>query len=209
MDCAKGIGIVCANKGDILDFEGVDNIDLPLPPLICIPTTAGSSADVSQFAIINDPVRRVKMAIISKMIVPDVALIDPITTTTMSPELTACTGMDALCHGIEAYVSTAHSPITDLHALQAIDLVNSNLLPALDDPQNIIVARSDDACQPGCRARIFQRQPWCDPCHGAQPRGVPRFPPWGMQCPSPLPMWSLSISRPLPTVIGGLPRPWG
>ena len=137
MDCAKGIGIICSNKGHILDFEGVDNVPLPLPPLICIPTTAGSSADVSQFAIITDPLRRVKMAIISKMIVPDVALIDPITTTTMSAELTACTAMDALCHGFEAYVSTAHSPITDLHALQAIDLVNSTLLPVLHDPQNI------------------------------------------------------------------------
>ena len=137
MDCAKGIGIVSANKGEILEFEGVDNVDLPLPPMICIPTTAGSSADVSQFAIITDALRRVKIAIISKMIVPDVALIDPVTTTSMSTELTAWTGMDALCHGIEAYVSTAHSPVTDLHALEAIALVTSNLLPTVDDPGNI------------------------------------------------------------------------
>lgn len=137
MDCAKGIGIVSANKGDILAFEGVDNVELPLPPLICIPTTAGSSADVSQFAIITDPLRRLKIAIVSKMIVPDVALIDPVPTTSMPPELTASTGMDALCHAIEAHVSTAHSPITDLHALQAISLITSNLLPALADPRNI------------------------------------------------------------------------
>ncbi|HYS43911.1 MAG TPA: alcohol dehydrogenase-like regulatory protein ErcA [Geobacteraceae bacterium] len=136
MDCAKGIGIVSANKGDILAFEGVDNVELPLPPLICIPTTAGSSADVSQFAIITDPLRRLKIAIVSKMIVPDVALIDPVPTTSMPPELTAFTGMDALCHAIEAHVSTAHSPITDLHALQAISLITSNLLPALADPRN-------------------------------------------------------------------------
>lgn len=136
IDCAKGIGIVSANKRDIREFEGVDKVDLSMPPLICIPTTAGSSADVSQFAIITDTERRVKYAIISKMIVPDVALIDPVTTTTMSRQLTADTAMDALCHAIEAFVSTAHSPITDLFALQAIRLVSSNLLPTLADPDN-------------------------------------------------------------------------
>ncbi|HZV82695.1 MAG TPA: iron-containing alcohol dehydrogenase, partial [Geobacteraceae bacterium] len=77
MDCAKGIGIVSANNGEIVDFEGVDRVEQSIPPLICIPTTAGSAADVSQFAIITDSVRLTKIAIISKMIVPDVALIDP------------------------------------------------------------------------------------------------------------------------------------
>lgn len=137
IDCAKGIGIVSANKKDILAFEGVDRVQLSTPPLICVPTTAGSSADVSQFAIITDERRRIKIAIISKMIVPDVALIDPVTTLTMPAELTACTGIDAFCHGIEAFVSTAHSPITDLHAMQAISLVSSNLLPTLEAPDNI------------------------------------------------------------------------
>lgn len=136
IDCAKGIGIVSANPKDILEFEGVDQVAFPTPPLICIPTTAGSSADVSQFAIITDNRLRVKIAIISKMIVPDVTLIDPVTTLTMSAELTAHTGLDALCHGIEAFVSTAHSPVTDLHALQAINLIASNLLPTLESPEN-------------------------------------------------------------------------
>jgi alcohol dehydrogenase len=137
IDCAKGIGIVSSNKGHILDFEGVDRVDLPTPPVICVPTTAGSSADVSQFAIITDVKHQVKIAIVSKMIVPDVALIDPVTTTSMPPELTACTGLDALCHSIEAFVSTAHSPITNLFALEAAGLVFANLLPALDNPSNI------------------------------------------------------------------------
>lgn len=66
IDCAKGIGIVVANGGCILEYEGIDKINSPLPPLVCIPTTAGSSADVSQFAIINDVSRKVKIAIISK-----------------------------------------------------------------------------------------------------------------------------------------------
>lgn len=136
IDCAKGIGIVSSNKGEILSFEGVDRVDIPTPPLICIPTTAGSAADVSQFAIITDPARRVKTAIISKMIVPDVALIDPVTTTSMPPDLTANTAMDALCHAFESFVSTANSPITNLFALDAIRLISSNLLPTMGAPDS-------------------------------------------------------------------------
>ncbi len=137
MDCAKGIGIAHANDADVLRFEGVDEVALPGPPLICVPTTAGSSADVSQFAIISDEARAVKVAIISKMVVPDVALIDPETTTTMPAELTAATGLDALVHAIEAYVSNASSPTTDLHALAAIPLLSRNLVNAIGDPGNL------------------------------------------------------------------------
>jgi alcohol dehydrogenase class IV len=94
-DCAKAIGIVATNNRHVLEFEGMDEVVVPGPPLICIPTTAGTSVDVSQFAIITDTARQVKIAIISKTVVPDVALIDPTTTVTMPAELTAATGMDA------------------------------------------------------------------------------------------------------------------
>jgi alcohol dehydrogenase len=137
MDCAKGIGIVTSNQAHILDFEGVDEVPFPAPPLICIPTTAGSSADVSQFAIIADTQRKVKIAIVSKTVVPDVALIDPATAVTMDRVLTAHTGMDALVHAIEAYVSNAQSPITDVHALEAVRLVTANLAYAIEQPRNI------------------------------------------------------------------------
>jgi alcohol dehydrogenase class IV len=137
MDCAKGIGIVVSNPGSILDYEGIDRIAAPMPPLICIPTTAGTSADVSQFTIITDRRKRTKIAIISKAVVPDVAIIDPQTLTTMDPYLTACTGMDALVHAVEAYVSNACSPLTDLHALQAIRLVGAHLLSSIADSQNL------------------------------------------------------------------------
>jgi len=129
MDCAKGIGIVVSDGRHILDFEGVDTIVNPPPPMILIPTTAGTSADVSQFAIISDPARRFKFSIISKAIVPDVSLIDPEVTETMSSYLTACTGVDALVHALEAYVSTGSGPLTDSNALEAIRLINHNLEP--------------------------------------------------------------------------------
>jgi len=134
MDCAKGIGIVCTNDRHVLEFEGVDNVENPGPPLICVPTTAGSSADVSQFAIINDTMRKVKIAIVSKAMVPDVALIDPLLTITMPPELTANTGVDALTHAIEAYVSNAHGPTTDLFALDAVRRVAANLPRVMAEP---------------------------------------------------------------------------
>jgi alcohol dehydrogenase class IV len=137
MDCAKGIGVVVSNPDSILAFEGIDEVTNPGPPLIFIPTTAGTSADVSQFAIISDSKRKVKIAIISKMVIPDIALVDPKTTITMSPELTAATGMDALSHGFEALVSTASSPLTDMAALSSIELIFQNLVGAYRQPVNM------------------------------------------------------------------------
>ncbi|WP_428604454.1 alcohol dehydrogenase-like regulatory protein ErcA [Sedimenticola sp.] len=136
MDCAKGIGIVSANGKHILDYEGIDQIRSPIPPLIFIPTTAGTSADVSQFAIINDQSERVKISIVSKAVVPDVALVDPDTTLTMDPFLRACTGLDALVHAIEAFVSTASGPMTDMFALDAIRLINGNLEQQVANPND-------------------------------------------------------------------------
>jgi len=108
-----------------------------MPPLICIPTTGGTSADVSQFAIITSEQKRSKIAIVSKAVVPDLSLIDPVTLTTMPSRLTASTGLDALTHGIEAFVSSASSPITDLHALEAIRLISSNLVESMQHPDNL------------------------------------------------------------------------
>lgn len=137
MDCAKGIGIVCSNGGHILDFEGVDRIPRSMPPLLCIPTTSGTASEVSQFTIILDELRKCKIAIVSKAVVPDVGLLDPEVTVTMDAYLTACTGMDVLTHAIEAYVSNASSPITDLHALEAIRLVWEALPEVIAQPNHL------------------------------------------------------------------------
>jgi alcohol dehydrogenase class IV len=137
IDCAKGIAVVVANGGHILDYEGVDMISEPGPPLLCIPTTAGTAADVSQFALVTDQAHRNKITIISKAIVPDLSLVDPEMTSTMDPFLTACTGIDALTHAIEAAVSNAHSPITDLHALKAIELIHAHIETAVASPGDL------------------------------------------------------------------------
>jgi len=137
MDCAKGIGICVANDQHILEFEGVDQVNIPAPPLICLPTTAGTSADVSQFCIITDTTRHLKIAIVSKTTIPDVALIDPEMTMTMPLNLTVETGLDALTHAIEAYVSNASSPMTDLNAIEAIKLIYKYMPKVYENPENI------------------------------------------------------------------------
>lgn len=137
MDAAKAIGVVVTNSVHVLEFEGVDKVASPGPPLICLPTTAGTAADVSQFSIINDTTNKKKIAIISKTMIPDAALIDPELCTTMDSYLTACTGLDALVHSIEAIVSTANSPIMDIHAFKSISLIFENLTLAIENPNNI------------------------------------------------------------------------
>ncbi len=137
IDCAKGIGIVSSAGGEILDFEGVDQVSVPIPPLICVPTTGGTSADVSQFAIITNTLAKVKFAIISKALVPDVSLIDPETLMSMPSRLAASTAIDALVHAIEAYVSSAHSPVTDVHALEAMRLVSQNIQAMMTTPEDL------------------------------------------------------------------------
>jgi alcohol dehydrogenase class IV len=112
---------------------------MPVPPLIFIPTTAGSSSDVSQFCIILDPDERVKITIVSKAIVPDVSLIDPEATTSMNTYLTACTSVDALVHAIEAFVSTGSGVLTDSDAIEAIKLVNGYLPALIKDQGNTVL----------------------------------------------------------------------
>ncbi len=137
LDCAKGIGVTVSHNRPIEEFKGIDRISEFLPPLVCIPTTAGSSADISRFAIINNDDQRVKFAVISSGLVPSIALIDPLTITTMDSELSTATGMDALSHAFEAYVSTGAFFMTDGMALESVDLVARNLYMTIKNPKDI------------------------------------------------------------------------
>lgn len=127
IDAAKAIAILTGNGGQIADYSGVDLVTQPIPPLLMIPTTAGTGSDVSQFCIITDTSAAVKMTIMGRAVVPDISVTDPDLLCTMPDELAAATGLDALTHGIEAYVSMAHSPLADGHALDAVRLVFGNL----------------------------------------------------------------------------------
>lgn len=127
VDAAKAVATLSTNEGRIHNYEGIDMITEPLPPLIVVPSTAGSGAEVSQFAIISDSHRKIKMTIISKSLIPDIAVSDPLILSTISGNVTAHTGMEALSHAVEAYLSLAATDMTDIHALHAIKLIAENL----------------------------------------------------------------------------------
>lgn len=131
LDVAKAVAILVTNGGKIHDYEGVNKIRKPLPPQVMIPTTAGSGSEVSQFSVIVDTLGQKKMTIISKSLIPDIAIIDPETLSTKNAHLTASTGLDVLTHGIEAYVSLAATPLTDVQAKNAISLVSEYLRPSV------------------------------------------------------------------------------
>lgn len=132
-DCAKGIALVASNGGDIRDYEGVDRSAKPQLPLVAINTTAGTASEVTRFCIITDEKTHIKMAIVDKNVTPIMSVNDPLLMKNMPKSLTAATGMDALTHAVEAYVSTAANPITDACALKAATLVSQYLVRAVND----------------------------------------------------------------------------
>jgi alcohol dehydrogenase class IV len=127
IDAAKAIAVLSTNGGRILDYVGLDQVTKPIPPLLMIPTTAGTGSDVSQFCVVTDTAAKRKAVLVGRALVPDISITDPLLLTTMPPSLAAATGLDALTHGIEAYVSRAASRLTDLHALQAVRLTGDNI----------------------------------------------------------------------------------
>ena len=132
-DCAKGVGFVAGNGGRIQDYEGVDKSSKPFPPYVAVNTTAGTGSEMTRFCIITDTARKVKMAIIDWRCTPSVAIDDPVLMMGMPPSLTAATGMDALTHAVEAYVSTAATPMTDACAEKAMEYINRYLRRAVAD----------------------------------------------------------------------------
>ena len=136
-DCAKGIALVAANGGSIQDYEGLDQSAKPQLPLVAINTTAGTASEMTRFCIITDESRHVKMAIVDKHTTPILSVNDPELMLLKPAGLTAATGMDALTHAVEAYVSTIATPVTDACALKAVELISQWLRTAVADGQNI------------------------------------------------------------------------
>jgi alcohol dehydrogenase class IV len=131
IDTGKGVAILASNFGSIHDYEGCNKITHPIPPMVCAPSTAGTGADITQFAIVTDTTRQVKMTILSRAIMPDISLIDPRLLHTKPRDLIASTGVDTLTHAIEAYVSSLSWPLTDPHAIHAVELVMQHLPTAV------------------------------------------------------------------------------
>ncbi|HKZ16723.1 MAG TPA: iron-containing alcohol dehydrogenase, partial [Geobacteraceae bacterium] len=132
MDAGKAVCILLANESPIDQYDGINMVKIATPPLVAIPTTAGSASEVTSFAVITDTVKLKKMVIGGQYVGAKYALIDPLLTKAMPPALTATTGMDALTHAIEAYLSRGASIPTDVNALKAVELISGNLIKAVE-----------------------------------------------------------------------------
>lgn len=132
LDTAKGIAIIASNGGKIRDYEGANRVQRPLPPMVFITTTAGSGSDISQFCIITDVKRSVKMSIITRTLVPNIAIVDPLILQTKTEKLIIQSAVDALAHAVESYLSRIASPFTEMQSLKAIDLILRHLKEAVE-----------------------------------------------------------------------------
>ena len=137
LDTAKLAAVLHTNPGSGPDYEGYERIPVPGLPVIAIPTTAGTGSEVTRGVAITDPDRDVKMLMMSSHLVPAAAIVDPEPTYTMPPGVTASTGLDALTHGIEAYVSRRRFPITDALAIDAIDRIGRYMSRAYHHPDDV------------------------------------------------------------------------
>jgi 1,3-propanediol dehydrogenase len=142
IDAAKAIAVLAtqANQegaGGIAGYAGVGKVTGPLPPTVMVPTTGGSGSDVSQFCVVTDTARQLKITIGARALVPDISVTDPRALTTVPHDITAYTAIDVLSHAIESYLSLAASFLTDTHAISAVRGACEHLLPALESPGDL------------------------------------------------------------------------
>lgn len=137
IDVAKAVSAMVGNPGQLQDYRGVGKLSQNGPPIIAIPTTAGTGSEATCTTIITDAANNVKMLIISDTLMPRVAIVDPLLTMSMPKGITAATGLDALTHAIEAYVSRKAQPMSDVFALSAITLLTRHLPKAWATPDDL------------------------------------------------------------------------
>jgi len=137
-DCGKGIGIALTHEGDISDYAGIETLTHALPPIIAVNTTAGTASEITRHAVITNTKTKVKFVIVSWRNLPQVSINDPLLMVGKPAGLTAATGMDALTHAVEAYVSKDANPVTDAAAIQSIKLISKNLRLAVANGENIV-----------------------------------------------------------------------
>ena len=143
IDSMKAIGAVVSNGSSINDFMG-KKITTPLPPTVAVPTTAGTGSEATTFTIINNTEKNIKMLLSGSALMVNTAIIDPMFTMTAPPAITANTGIDALCHAVEAYTSVKAFPMADTMALSAVKRIFNSLYECYIHPKNA-AARADMA----------------------------------------------------------------
>ena len=137
MDCAKGINFLYSNGGRMKDYWGVGKALKPMLPMIAVPTTAGTGSETQSFALISDAKTHLKMACGDKKASCRIAILDPNLTLTQPPRVTALTGIDAIAHAVETYVTKRRNPISSLYSREAWRLLAGNFGRVLDDPDDL------------------------------------------------------------------------
>lgn len=137
-DCGKGIGIAATHEGDLYDYAGIETLTNALPPIVSVNTTAGTASEVTRHCVITNTKTKIKFVIVSWRNLPMVSFNDPMLMVKKPAGLTAATGMDALTHAIEAYVSIDANPVTDAAAIQAIKLISKNLRQAVKFGEDLV-----------------------------------------------------------------------
>ncbi len=137
LDTAKGVNIVITEKtDDLMNFLGADRLTKKMQPFIAVPTTSGTGSEVTVAAVITNVDKNIKMGFTSPLLYPDVAILDSRMTLTVPPRITAMTGMDALTHAVEAYSCIQKNPVSDAHAVAAINLIREYLVATVKDGKN-------------------------------------------------------------------------
>lgn len=136
-DCGKGIGISLTNGEDLANLAGIETLAQPLPPLMAVNTTAGTASEITRHAVLTNEDTHLKFVIVSWRNVPLVSFNDPLLMLDVPSKLTAATGMDALCHCVESYVSENRNPITDAQAIQGMKLIGQYLRRAVANGHDI------------------------------------------------------------------------
>jgi len=137
MDVAKAVSVIAANKGRAKDYLGLNKVPGPGLPKIMVPTTAGTGSEVTFTSVFIRKKLKKKEGMNSPWLYPELALIDPVLTLSVPPNVTAATGIDALCHAIESYTSINSSPMSELVSLEAIRLISSDLRTCVHDGSNL------------------------------------------------------------------------
>lgn len=137
MDCAKGINFIYSNGGQMKDYWGVGKATKPMLPFVAVPTTSGTGSELQSFALISDEETHAKMACGDKKAAAKIAILDPVLTMTQPASVTALTGMDALSHALETYVTTRRNPISLAYSRESWRMLAPNFSKVLEDPNNL------------------------------------------------------------------------
>jgi alcohol dehydrogenase len=138
LDVAKGLAVIGSFGGHIREYAGFDKVPaVPRIKVIAVPTTAGTGSEISDGVVLIDEARNTKFLVISKKICPTAALTDPLMTLSMPPRVTACSGVDALVHATESYISKGAGPATEVFALRAIELLARHIAAVYQNGRDV------------------------------------------------------------------------